>query len=74
MRYFVALLVTSILIGAARFTVPGHSLSYAGSYEAVAHIWVGALIVFCFWRQTRTSAIGCLAAITTLETAMFLLR
>lgn len=29
------------LVGAGRFLVPGHDLSWPGVYEAFAHIWVG---------------------------------
>ena len=70
----VAIIVASIVIGLGRFTIPGHELSYAGSYEAFAHIWVGALIVFCFQSRTRLVAIACLAVITVLEIVKFLLR
>jgi hypothetical protein len=35
--------LVSVLVGLGRLTVPGHDLSYAGTYEALAHIWVGVL-------------------------------
>lgn len=48
----------SALVAIGRFTVPGHGLSYAGSYEAVAHIWVGALIVLALDTRWRPAALG----------------
>jgi hypothetical protein len=33
------------LMAAGRFTVPGHGLSYAGTFEAVSHILVGMVLM-----------------------------
>ncbi len=41
------ILVVSVLVGTARFAVPGHDVSLAGSYEAFAHIHVGFLLSMC---------------------------
>jgi hypothetical protein len=70
----VFLVIISIIVGLGRFTIPGHALSYAGSYEAFAHIFVGALLVLCFQERARWIAVGCLAVITSLEIVMFMLR
>lgn len=67
------IVAVSIVIALGRFTVPGHTLSYAGSYEAIAHIWVGMLLVWCN-AQPRWVAIGCVCGITALEVVIFVLR
>lgn len=74
----------SLLVGIGRFFVPGHGLSWPGTYEAMAHIWVGALFVWALSDGSspqkgprvdfRISAIACLVVITVLEIVMFLLR
>jgi hypothetical protein len=68
------ILVTALIVAAGRFTIPGHGLSYAGTYEALAHIWVGAMIVLAFDERYRAMAIAALLATTVLETVMFLRR
>lgn len=85
MVYF--LVLASIVIGVARFFVPSHELSAAGSYEAVAHILVGFLLavgvqrmpesyaVFCEQlRRNRVVAMTCLGVITAIEIVMFMMR
>lgn len=71
------LIVISVLVGLGRFLVPGHNLSWAGTYEAVAHIWVGVLLVLC-WQWCKQAKgwtpVLCLAAITLLEVVMFMCR
>lgn len=73
--WWIAVLSLAVAIG--RLFVPGHDLSWAGTYEAFAHIWVGALIVLAWQdrdkRQGWTSLI-CLLGITLLETVMFMLK
>jgi hypothetical protein len=65
----------SLVIAFGRFTVPGHSLSYPGAYEAFAHIWVGALIVLAVRAGWRVSVpLVALVLLTVLEGAMFALR
>jgi hypothetical protein len=61
-----------------RFLVPGHALSLAGTYEAFAHIWVGAMIVYVIFRCRLTwdhldgwLAAGLLLALTVQEGIMF---
>lgn len=73
-RIALLVLVGSVAVAFGRFTVPGHGLSYAGTYEAFAHMWVGALIVLAFRKDVRTAALSWLGAITALETVMFFAR
>lgn len=41
----ILIIVTSLLVVALRFTVPDRPVfTWPGSYEALAHIWVGVLI------------------------------
>jgi hypothetical protein len=42
------LIIISVLFGLGRFFIQGHDVSWPGTYEAFAHIWVGILLVFCF--------------------------
>jgi hypothetical protein len=72
MIYFI--IVTALVVAAGRFTIPGHGLSYAGTYEALAHIWVGAMIVLVFDERYRVMALAALLATTVIETVMFLRR
>lgn len=44
MMRIVFLVVCAAALGVGRFFVPSHELSLAGSYEAVAHLFVGGLI------------------------------
>lgn len=66
------LLVGSVLVAAGRFTVPGHGLTYAGSYEAFAHIWVGVLLVLSF--QRNWYALAMLVVLTVIEGVKFATR
>jgi hypothetical protein len=81
----ISLAVSSLLIALGRFTVPGHELSWAGTYEAFAHIWVGILLTLGFYGCRFTSfreffksiwwqPLVYLFVVTNLETIMFLLR
>ena len=72
----VILLVVAIsaMVYAGRYAVPGHALSYAGTYEAFAHIWVGVLIALAFRKELRVVSLVCLAVTTALEAMMFLMR
>lgn len=71
----VAVFAGSALAAAGRFLVPGHGLSWPGTYEAFAHLWCGFLLgVIVFRKDHRWSALVVLAAITALETVMFFLR
>ncbi len=38
------LIVIAVIFGVARFFMPSHALSAAGSYEAFAHLFLGGLI------------------------------
>lgn len=73
----VFLLCSCVLVGIGRFMVPGHGLSWPGTYEAFAHILVGMLICLgCIgqYKEDRVFAWIALAVLTALETVMFLLR
>ena len=69
-----AIILLSLFIAVGRFTVPGHGLSWPGSYEAAAHIWVGFLIAMIVLDEDRWLAVALLTALTALETVMFLSR
>lgn len=70
------LIIISVLFGLGRFFIPGHDASWAGTYEAFAHIWVGVLLVFCFSKvkEVRWVSILSLTIITILEAIMFFRR
>jgi hypothetical protein len=66
------IILASSLVAAGRFTVPGHGFSWPGTYEAIAHIWVGFLVgvgVCARDRDTRKLAWLALAVITLVEVA-----
>jgi hypothetical protein len=70
-------IVLSLLTAIGRFFIPGHNLTWPGTYEAFAHIWVGYLIaiIIFFWNDMRGKVAAlCLAFITVLEIIMFLMR
>ncbi len=68
------IVLLSSTVGVLRGSVPGHGLSYAGAYEAFAHIWVGMLIGFIFIPKVRGVAIGALLIVTAVEAVAFFLR
>ncbi len=76
------IIVISLLVAIGRFLIPGHDLSWPGTYEAFAHIWVGLLIGMCIgsvrlgtWRVAICQVpFWCLVSITVLETVMFVIR
>jgi hypothetical protein len=70
------LIIISILFGLGRFFIQGHDVSWPGTYEAFAHIWVGILLVFCFSKvkEVRWTSILSLTIITVLEVIMFFRR
>ncbi len=45
------LVLGTFVVAALRFTVPGHGVSWPGTYEAFAHIWVGVLICLAWQRR-----------------------
>lgn len=73
------IIYVSVMVGLSRFLIPGHNLSWAGAVEALAHIWIGALLVFCFQHDPanrpsrRTLGWWSLGMLAILETVMFLL-
>jgi hypothetical protein len=69
------MLAISALACLGRFLVPGHSLSWPGTYEAAVHIWCGALIVLAVKdRPRRLWYICVLTGISLFELAKFLAR
>jgi hypothetical protein len=75
MKFLQQLIVAgSVVVGLGRFAIPGHALSYVGTYEAFTHIWVGALIVWSFDARYRPVAPIALGVTTILEVIMFMMR
>jgi hypothetical protein len=86
--YFLGFFLVALFIAIGRFLVPGHDLSWAGTYEALAHIWVGyAMAAWWFdhppiydtsrfgWLYSRDGRyLLVLLGLTVLETVMFLIR
>jgi hypothetical protein len=69
------LFLMSVAVAVLRFAIPGHGLSWPGTYEAFAHIWIGFLFgVVAFVPYQRSLAVVLLLSTTALETVMFLLR
>jgi hypothetical protein len=66
------IVIGSVLVAAGRFTVPSHGVSWPGSYEAMAHIWVGVLICLGFTGSHKKEAWIALALTSVLELAMAL--
>ena len=44
MRTFGVIIIAAVLIGVARFFITPHPLSLVGSYQALAHLFVGGLL------------------------------
>lgn len=78
----VIIVIISAIIGTIRFLIPGHELSWVGTYEAFAHIWVGMLIALIIWPPdfsiskyaSRMFTGWTLFVITAIETIAFLMR
>lgn len=73
------LIGSTIAVILGRFTVPGHALTgWPGLFEALAHMWVGAMLTFALlcWRSgARSSALSALWLLflaTAVETIMAL--
>lgn len=68
------LLISTAFIVVGRFTVPSHGLSWPGSYEAIAHIWVGLVAAAIYYEWGTERAWWCAAVLiltTAFETVMF---
>lgn len=65
--------VSCLLVIGGRFLIPGHGLSWAGTYEAVVHIWVG-IVLAAWWYTRRRFYLAGLALATLLEVILFALR
>lgn len=79
----VALAFLSVVVGAVRFFIPGHDLSWPGTYEALAHIWVGVLSALALFppgeapddrKRVRVVAVVSLVVTTAVEIGAFLTR
>ena len=76
-RYSRAIFAWSIVLmsaafGVGRFWIPGHDPSLPGTYEAFAHIWVGALLALAILKaDARKLSLLALALITAIETFKF---
>lgn len=68
------IMIISLIVGLVRLIIPGHDLSWPGTYEAFAHIWVGILFGFIIADYYRKYSIWSLVVITVLEVIMFMLR
>lgn len=71
------IIASAVLVSVGRFTVPGHGLSWPGSYEAFAHIWIGVMATttyFCWRKPAGWASLIALVLTSTLETVMFLNR
>jgi len=68
------IVVGSVLVAGGRFTVPGHAVSWPGSYEAMAHIWVGVLLCLGFTGDHKKQAWIALGLTSVLELAMAIRR
>lgn len=68
------IVVGSVLVAGGRFAVPGHGVSWPGTYEAVAHIWVGVLICLGFTGNHKKEAWSALVLTSVLELVMALRR
>lgn len=69
------MIAMAVAVGLGRFTVPGHGLSWPGTYEAFAHIWLGGMFVLAICkREYRMLAIVLLVVLSLFELWMFLHR
>ena len=66
---------SSLFIALGRLTVPGHNLTWPGSYEAFAHLLLGGMIaVGVLKREYRLEAAWLVVALSLFEIAMFKLQ
>jgi hypothetical protein len=75
------LIIVSVLCAAGRLVIPGHKLSWPGTYEAMAHVWVGFLLAVAispryrtFSPKVRWLAVWMLVALTVTEVVLFVLE
>jgi hypothetical protein len=75
-KTIVIIVVLSLVTFVGRFTIPGHGLSYAGSYEAFTHIFMGCLIILAIERKdgVRVAAIASIVILSAFEVMMYLIR
>jgi hypothetical protein len=70
------IILLSLFFGVERaFGIHGHHLSWAGTFEAFSHIWVGFLLALWIFRKDhRRASWIALVAITVIETVMFFVQ
>ena len=74
-RVTIFIILSALIVGLGRFTVPGHGLSWPGTYEAFSHIWIGWMIgAAAFKKEHRALAIVLLVVLSLFELWMFLNR
>lgn len=66
------ILVGASLVAVLRLSVPGHGFSWPGTYEALAHVVCGMLLMLAF-QKDKLAGWG-LAVITVFEGVMFAMR
>lgn len=71
-RQDIAIILGTLLMGILRFSVPGHGFSWPGSYEAIAHIICGMLLMLAC--QKNWLALEALVIVTIFEGVMFAAR
>lgn len=70
------ILLSGAAVAAGRFTITGRPLSWVGTYEAFAHIWVGfvaGVVALAPTEPLRAEAVVLLLILTVLEVIMFAL-
>lgn len=69
----IAIVATSTAFGVARFFFEGRPLNPPwGTYEALAHIWVGMLIVLSFRRKNGCATVEALYATWDMDRPLWL--
>jgi hypothetical protein len=68
----IILVLLCIVFSVVRFMIPSHPLSPAGSYEAMAHLFIGGLIGAYFVSRDR-KYLWMIAALSAVETTAFLM-
>jgi hypothetical protein len=65
----------AVLLGVSRFYIPAHPVSLLGSYEAVAHLFIGGLIgaaAATVNHSRRWEYIGLIVSLSLVEIVAFL--
>lgn len=69
------IILATLVVSILRLFIPSHPLSWNGTYEALAHVYVGVLLTLMLSRRfqpkTRQLAFVCLMLATTVEILAF---